>query len=392
MVDKDDDNWYLSSRYAIKYSLPDDGQIAHEWFYDFDYYKTHPTDFDLYKITRPRSVPLKQINLEPRYILDTILQNIRRERTLARNDKYRILSLGDPMEAAEYRDVLGRSWITATWLIEYDDSVLIMYILPLPDGPAVISTLQTSSQRREYEWDLRKLCDHLQTAYTATFEGWDEFIALNTESSAQSLPEFLGDFKVDWKSDTQEVSIEAGAVSVSAGKDVFEWTPLSELFIAPAWYQTAEQVPSNQGSLDHGPAEQVPADHGPIKFGVGKFNLYRDTRHQEYISLYKHIKPESRLGAIAAEDWNDLVLAKNPYDEKSRIFPNDTGSVGAILQVEPPKADVLYILYLSIKDPQDEENLSRRFSALKAGIRVWKLGGPGVLPSIFWEGRKHLAS
>ncbi|GHV76428.1 hypothetical protein AGMMS49942_12490 [Spirochaetia bacterium] len=174
MVDKDDDNWYLSSRYASKYTLPDDGQIARDSLYPFA----------IYKITRPRSVSLKQINTEPRYILDMILQNIRRERTLAGIDKYRILSYGDPIETSEYRDALGRSWIAAMWLIEYNDSVLIMYILPLADGPAMISTLQTSSRRRKSEWDLRKLCDHLQTTYSASsFEEWNEFIALNVEPS-----------------------------------------------------------------------------------------------------------------------------------------------------------------------------------------------------------------
>jgi hypothetical protein len=243
---------------------------------------------------------------------------------------------------------MGRSWITAVWLIEYDDSVLIMYILPLPDGPAVISTLQTSSQRRAYEWDLRKLCDHLQIAYSASFEEWNEFIALNAY-----IPSFLSDLKFNWKPDAQEVSIETGTVSVSAGKDVFEWSPRSELFIAPWWYRTADQ--------------------GPIEFGVRQILFYRDPRHQEYTNLYKRIKPDARFGFTAAENWNDLVQAKYPYNEKPRISANDnTSSVGAILQTETPNPDVLYTLYLSMKDPEDEENLSKRFSALKAEIRVRK--------------------
>ncbi|GHT53335.1 hypothetical protein FACS189485_06600 [Spirochaetia bacterium] len=46
--------------------------------------------------------------------------------------------------------------------------------------------------------------------------------------------------------------------------------------------------------------------------------------------------------------------------------------MGAILKAETPNPNVLYSLNLSIKDHQDEENLSRRFNALKAGIRVKK--------------------
>ncbi|GHV90364.1 hypothetical protein AGMMS50268_08670 [Spirochaetia bacterium] len=210
----------------------------------------------------------------------------------------------------------------------------------------MISTLQTSARRREYEWDLQKLCDHVHAGYLASFEGWNEFIALNP-----SLPGFLGDFKFDWKSDTQEVSIEAGTVSVSAGKDVFEWTGLSELFIAPAWFRENET----------------------IEFGLRWIYLSRDTRGREHINLYKNIKPDPRRGASAAESWNDLVREKYPYNEQPGISVKDnTGSVGAILRAERPKSDVLYTLYLSMENPRDEENLSRRFSALKAGIQVSK--------------------
>jgi hypothetical protein len=350
-VDKNDNNWFLSNRYAANYTLPEDGQISRV---------SLTTSFSMYKITRPRPVPLKQLDTDPRYIMDMILQNIRSERTLPQTtERYRILSSGDPMEVTEYRDALGRTWIAATWLIEFNDTVMILYILPLPDGPAVISALQTSSLRRVYEWDLRKLCDHTQAAYSATFEGWDEFIALDV-----GFPGFLGDFKFDWKSDTQEVSIEAGTVSISAGKDVFEWTARSNLFIAPAWYRT-------EGLQETESAEQVPAELGHIEFGLRRITLNRDSRRREYINLYKDMKPDPRRGSIAAENWDDLVQAKYPYHEQPGISVKDnTGSVGAMIQAETPRADVLYTLYLSMENPRDEENLSRRFNALKAGIRV----------------------
>ncbi|GHT79229.1 serine protease [Spirochaetia bacterium] len=340
-VNKDDNNWNLTDLEINNYSLPDDGRIA----------VASVTNFNIYKIARPLSVPLKQLDMEPRYILDTILQNIRTERTLAENDKYRILSFGDPLEVSGYRDAFGRSWITATWLIEFDDSVMILYILPMPNGPVVISTFQTSSRRQEFEWDLRKLCDHTHAAYSASFEGWDEFIALNP-----GIPDFFGDFKFNWKRDAQEISIEAGTVSISAGKDVFEWSSLSELFIAPSWYQTTGQGPSDQGS---------------IEFGLRQIVLSRDTRGRDYINLYKNMKPDPKLGSSAAENWNDLIRAKYPFDEKPGISLKDNiGSVGAIFQTPGP--DVLYTLYLAMENPQDEAALSRRFSALKAGVRVKK--------------------
>lgn len=356
-VDKNDNNWNLSDLEVKNYTLPDDGRIG----------LATVSSFNIYKITRPLSTPLKPIDTDPKYIMDTILQNIRRDRTLARNDTYRILSYGDPMEVNEYQDALGRSWIAATWLAGFDDTVMIMYILPLPNGPAVISTWQTSSRRREYEWDLRKLCDHIHAAYSASFSGWNEFIALDSElpnepqvnepqvhePPVRYIPGFLGDFKFNWKSGAQEVSVESGTVSVSAGKDVFEWTDLSELFIAPSWYRTGEE--------------------SRIEFGVRQIVLSRDSRGREYINLYKNIKPDPRLGSSPAENWNDLVQAKYPFDGKPGISAKDnTGSVGAIIQPENANPNALYTLYLSMENPLDEENLNKRFSVLRGGVRVVK--------------------
>ncbi|GHV88892.1 hypothetical protein AGMMS50267_12520 [Spirochaetia bacterium] len=356
-VDKNNNNWILSNRYATNYSLPDDGQIS----------LASVTGFNIYKITRPRPVPLKRLDTDPRYIMDMILQNIRSERILPRTtDRYRILSYGDPRETGEYRDALGRTWITAAWLIEFNDTVRILYILPLPDGPVVISTVQTSSLRRIYEWDLRKLCDHTQTAYSATLEGWDEFIALNT-----ALPGFLGDFKFNWKSETQEVSIDTGTVSVSVGNDVFEWSPRSNLFIAPCWYQTGSEDSEESESAEQAPANLGSAVQAPIEFGLRRISLTRDSRGRVFINLIKNMKPDPRRGAIAEENWDDFVQANYPYNEQPAISARDnTGSVGAILQAETPRPGVRYSLYLSMENPQNEENLSRRFNALKAGIRV----------------------
>jgi hypothetical protein len=338
-VNRNDNNWYLSDLEVKSYTLPDDGRIA----------VASLNSFSIYKITRPRSTPLAQISEDPRFIMDMILGNIRTERTLWGNDKYRILSFGDPMGIEEYRDALGRSWIAAHWIIGFDDRVLLMYVLPLPNGPAVITCMQNSFRWREYTWDIQKVCDHVQTAYSATFEEWDDFIALDRE-----IPPFLGNLNFDWQPANQEVSVESGGVSITMDNDVFDWNSGSELLLIPSWYRT----PGSQ-------------NNETIEFGIRRMVFNRDIRGREYIVLYKNIKPDPKLGAAATENWNDLVQERYPFDENPGISAKDnTGSIGAILRAEEPNPEIKYSLYLSIENPGSEENLSRRFSALKEGTRV----------------------
>ena len=333
-VDPNDDNWKLSGLEKKRITLDDDGQLMY----------ASVSGYNFYKIKKPSSVSLEKVSSDPRYIMDLLLQNLRTERTLWGNDKYRILSFGDPSEKGEYRDTIGRIWLTFKWDIIFDDKVLIMYVLPLPNGPVVLSTMQPSAFQMDYEWDLRKICEHTFAAYDGTFNEWNDFIALK-----KYMPDFLKDTRFDWNSGSRELSITYGSVTLSADRQVFDWDNDSELFLAPSWYK-----------LDNKAA-----------FDTRKLILSRDVRGNDFIVLYRHIKPDTKLGATVMENWNDLVIEKYPFDGKPGIsVKENTGSVGAIIKAQQLNPDTLYTLYLAMENPVNEDNLSRRFGALKHGVYI----------------------
>jgi hypothetical protein len=333
-VDPNDDNWKLSGLEKKNYTLDDDGRLYH----------SSVSGFDFYRIKRPLSVPLEKVCTDPKYIMDLILRNIRTDRQLWGNDKYRILSYGNPSSVGSFRDALGRTWISAYWLIGFEDEARIMYILPLPNGPAIVSTKQDSSFLSIYEWDLHKICDHIFAAYDGSFEEWGSYIALK-----QYIPDLLKDIRFEWKSREQSFSFSSGPLSLVYDKQVFDWNARSELFLAPSWYK----------------------QNNKLEFGIRKVILYGDQRGKEYIVFYRNIKPDPKLGTNAMENWNDLVIEKHPFDGKPVLSPKDNnGFVGALVKARRPNPDVLFSLYLSMEDPQNEENLSRRFGALKAGMSV----------------------
>ena len=334
-VDPNDDNWKLSGLDKKSYPLDDDGRLYH----------ASVGGINFYKIKKPLSISVEKVSTDPKYIMDLILRNIRTDRTLWGNDKYRILSYGEPTSKGSFKDALGRTWITAYWLIGFEDEVEIMYILPMPNGPAIISTKQDSSLLRVYEWDLHKACDHLFAAYDGSFEEWVNYIA----SLKQFIPDFLKDIRFDWESREQSFSYSNGPLAIAADKQVFDWNAHSELFLAPSWYKIS----------------------GKLEFGVRKIILNGDQRGKEFIVFYRNIKPDPKLGTNAMENWNDLVAQKHPFDEKPVLSPKDNnGFMGAILKARRPNPDVLFSLYFSIENPQNEENLSRRFTAFKTGVSI----------------------
>jgi hypothetical protein len=333
-VDRNDSNWKLSDFDTKSYNLDNDGKLFH----------AAVSGVSFYKIKRPKSVTVEKISSDPKYIMDLILQNIRTDRTLWGNDKYRILSYGNPSSTGQFKDALGRTWYTAYWIIGFEDKVQIMYILPLPNGPAVISIMPSSCYLEDYEWDMKKICDHIYAAYDGTFQEWTDFIALK-----KYIPDFLSDLRFNWISKEQNFTLSFGPVSVKADKNVFDWSNESELFLSPSWY-----IQKNK-----------------LEYSVRKIIVYSDVRGKEIFILNRNIKPDPKLGSKTLENWNDLAAEKYPFDMNPAISVKDnTGSIGAVIKSASPDPDIIHSLYLSMENPLNDDNLNKRFNSLKQGIAI----------------------
>jgi hypothetical protein len=331
-VDKNDDQWKLSNLEVKTFSLPDDGSLA----------ETNISGFTFMKVTRPRTVPASRLNTDPKTLMDLILKGVKMERTLGNSGKYRILSYGEPESVSEFRDSQKRLWLKAYWLIAYEDSYLITYILPTPSGPVVIMTRLPTSDIR-YDWDIDAICDHVQIAYRAEFDEWKEFL-----TQGKWIPESLSGLNFSW-GDAKGLSLRYPGVSIEAGREVFDWTEKSALFLAPGYY----------------------LQDGKLMFGIRKTVIQRDIRGRDFTVLYKNVKPDPRLGVKAGETWGDLLGAKYPFDEIPRLSSKDnTGFAGAILPQDPPSEDIRYSVYLAMENPGSEEAVKQRLEALKGGVFV----------------------
>jgi hypothetical protein len=331
-VDPNDDQWKLAALNSNTQNLSDNGQLLH----------TTVSGINFYKIKKPTSAPIEQISADPRYIMDIILQNVRTERNLWNNNRYRILSYGEPSSTGSLKDSLGRTWITAYWVIGFDDEVQLMHILPLPNGSVVITARRNSMLLRDYQWDLQKLCDHVFPSYAGSFDEWEKYITLN-----KNIPDFLKNIKFERNRADQSFSLKCGPFSVRSDKNVLNWTDNSELYLAPSWYKR----------------------NNKLEFNIRRIIMNRDSRGKDFLVFFRNIKPDSLLGNNAMENWNDLVQKKFPFDEVPAISAREnTGSIGTIITAGQPDPDSVFSLYLSMENPQNEENLSRRFNALKGGV------------------------
>ena len=333
-VDKNDDQWKITDLRIQSYSLPDDGLLL----------QTEVSDFLLVKLRRPKSIPVKKINTDPKTIMDTYLAGVSLERTLSGTSKYRILSFGDPAGVSEYTDLQGRKWLKTYWLIDFSDEIMLAYILPMPNGPVVFMSRQDSYERHIYEWDMEAACDRIFVGFRGDMEEWNDFLSIK-----ELVPGFLSSFSFAWDEKGKTVSLNLPQFSLKAGETVFDWTQQSSFLLVPGYYRKG----------------------GEIEYGFRSLIMERDVKGSDYIVLHQHVKPDERLGTKTMESWNDLIAAKYPYDSTSRLSPTDNkGTIGGLLQQSAVPDDARYSLYLNMENPGDEESLTARFNALERDITV----------------------
>ena len=337
-IDSNDGNWKLSRMTNQNYDLGEDGTLMH----------ISRLNFDFYKIIKPRSVLLETVNTDPKFIMDLILRNIRTERTLwgwswdDNSDKYRILSYGSPSSTGQYRDTLGRNWITDHWNIAYSGMVLSMYILPLPNGSVLITKEGVSAFIHELEMDLQKICVHTFVAYEATFAEWMDFMEIK-----EHIPDFFNNFSFVWNNIEQRFAFSCGLITINSDKQTFNWTNNSRLSLFPFWYR----------------------NNNNLEFGIRRVELNQGLRGDDYFIIIRNIKPDSILGSIAMERWNDLVFRNHPFNERPGISISDnTGTMAAVIDTQGFDTETIFSLYFSMRNPINEDNLVQRFNAIKNGL------------------------
>ena len=336
-----DNNWRFFNFNTQRFSMEDDGALL--------FASPQNSHIQFYKLRKPRSVSARKANTDPRFIMDTILAFTVHERQL-HQDRYRITSLGEPTGTGRYLDALGRTWLTAYWSITHSThrrgAVRIMYILPLPDGPVVLTTYQWDHSFHIWEWNLQKIADHLFVAYTASFEEWVDFLTLE-----DFLPDFLKDMVFQWDSEEQHFSFSVGHFAISAGREVFDWNNLSELSLEPFIYR------SNNGEA--------------LEYGIRRIRLTQSPQNREIVTFFRDVRPDTRIGTVAIMNWNDRRSGNRfPFNGIPSINAgNDTGQMGIVLEAQPDSL-TFFTVHLFMHNPQNTENVRRRFNFMKEGIVI----------------------
>jgi len=129
------------------------------------------------KLDRPDDVPLKSICSDSGMFMDLMLKALNFTRTVG-PEKIRITSFGKADSEHVHTDTYGRKWLIKTWPIEYMDNEMAVFILPLPDGCAVMTKVGKSGFVDDYVEEMKVYTDFINVSYSWTFKQWREYLEI----------------------------------------------------------------------------------------------------------------------------------------------------------------------------------------------------------------------
>ena len=283
-------NWeHLQPKEIKNVELADNGKIDHGVIY-----------FTIFaKLDKPDNISLKDICFNSKLFMDLMLKASVMNRQVGPQN-IRINSLGMAYSESVHTDAYGRKWLVKTWPKEYADQECAAFILPLPDGCAVMMKVgQSGSILDEQIEDMKVLTDFFNVSYNGTLKQWNEYLQLNS-----IVPSVFNSMKV--QPNNGSFSFESRMFQAKCDSNLMKITDNSILTI---WFNYFR----NKGSVVW-----------DVKTIVVKESKFEKTEFR----IVRHAKPNSDDQKYF-DEWLRLADGKKPYDGQIRS-KDDTTSISTV--------------------------------------------------------------
>lgn len=325
--------WVISTANENKATLPHNGYIAKA---------TVGNEF-MFHLRKPDDVSSRQLYSDSKLFMDLLLQGTPLHREVG-SEQIKVTSLGKASEERIFVDSYQRRWQVRVWPMAYDNSKLIAFLLPVPDGYAAMIRIVQSRSTHDETNDLQALTDYIYLAYSGTLSQWKEYLA-NTEllPAALSNISIRFDYGNDFRYQSKRMSFAYTPELQKIDKD-------SLLVLGMSYFE----------------------DHGKVVWDVSNVVVKANADNAEKISLNRHVAPSDDLDDSYRNYWGKIVKRSHP-DDGVPYRENDMtyiGTVGGTPVSAEAKPDVLYTAFYGVDGPRPEDAMKGKLDLLMQKFQV----------------------
>jgi hypothetical protein len=294
--------------------------------------------YTFFNLNRPDNVTLSALYGDSKLFMDLFLKGATLNRPIA-SSQTRIVSLGKAKEDYVRSDAWGRKWMVRTWVQEYNDTKVIVYALPVPEGFAgMLRIASTDSIDSDERLDLDALCDFVHLSYYGTFSQWDEYFR-----SCTILPAQLAAVHYSFEKDAS-LAVSTARVSLGLDRSVMNLTDEGDLSFRFAFFR----------------------QNGRVVYDIGGMVIGEAAGRDDIVSVFRTAHPSGK-----DDEWKKIFSSAHPYDAVPYLYNDLTyaAKMHSIYDADPDKGkrDFLYVVKCIVEgkvDPAVVKNRLLKFESM----------------------------
>ena len=271
--------------------------------------------YTFFSLKKPDSVSLSALYSDPKLFMDLVLKGATLSRQIS-SSSTRIVSLGAASEDYVRTDAWGRKWAVRTWLQEHNDTKVIVYALPVPEGYAgILRIASTDSIDSDERLDLDALLDFVHLSYYGTFADWSEYF-----KSCPILPSKLVAVKYRFEKDSA-LEMTTDRLSLKLDGSLMKITDAGDLSLRFAFFR----------------------EGGKPVYDIGGIVIGESAGRDDVVSVFRTAHPSGK-----SDEWKKISGSLHPYDAVPYLYNDLTYAMKphAVYDsaAEKEKRDFLYVV------------------------------------------------
>jgi serine protease Do len=271
----------------------------------------------LMRIQKPDTISLETFYGDSKIFMDALLKGLGITRQVGA-DKVKITSLGKAESDSVFIDGYKRKWLVRSWVMEYDDTSIVTFSLPVPGGCITLMRAGPTGRITGHIMDLKVLADFIYVSYSGSLKNWREFLTIR-----KLMPQVLTAMDISFDYEKQIV-YKSRRLAFSLDQTNMKITENSELHLSFGYFKEGEKT----------------------LWDVKEVSVVEDKNSVTNYKLTRYTKPPSDLNDKDKSSWEKLTARKIPYNRTAYVENNSTkimtAYAGNIPEEKLATAEVLY--------------------------------------------------
>jgi serine protease Do len=128
------------------------------------------------RLKAPDDISGADLIADSKQFMDQLLKGYPVSRPVG-TDSVRVTSMGKASEESWFVDDYLRKWQIRSWLVPFNDTVIITVALPTPDGMVMMMSQGPTALRETVAKEMEAVCGFVYVSYTGTLAQWQAFLA-----------------------------------------------------------------------------------------------------------------------------------------------------------------------------------------------------------------------